>query len=106
MGKKGHIERACRGKQKAAKQKFSKMPGTKNKKNVYKMQSKCKYTDDTDSSSEEVPLKILAVEGDAKGYWVTPLIEGELVCMEIDTGAAVSIVSDAVYHRTLKHVYL
>lgn len=77
-GKKGHTERACRGKQKAAKQKFSKMPGTtKNKKNVYTMQSKCKYTDDTDSSSEEVPLKILAVEGDSKGYWVTPVIEGD-----------------------------
>jgi len=26
--------------------------------------------------------------------------------MAIDTGAAVSIVSDAVYHKTLKHVYL
>ncbi|XP_048059455.1 uncharacterized protein K02A2.6-like [Megalobrama amblycephala] len=107
-GKKGHIERVCRGKQKTAKQKFNKMPGTsKKKKNVYTVQSSCKeYTDDTDSSLEEVPLKILAMEGDSKGYWVTPIIEGEPVRMEIDTGAAVSIVSDAVYHKTLKHVCL
>ncbi|XP_039518223.1 uncharacterized protein K02A2.6-like [Pimephales promelas] len=75
---------------------FQKSPGKSN----------CKYKEDTDSSSEEVPLNILAIEGDSKGYWVSPIIEGEPVRMEIDTGAAVSIVSDAVYHKTLKHVYL
>ncbi|RXN16546.1 putative protein K02A2.6-like protein [Labeo rohita] len=107
-GKKGHVERACRGKQKSAKQKFNRVPCTlKKKKSVHKVQSNCKeYADDTDSSLEEVPLKILAMEGDSKGYWVTPVIEGESVRMEIDTGAAVSIVSDTVYRKTFRHVCL
>lgn len=36
---------------------------------------------------------------------MTPVIEVQCVRTEIDTGATVPIVSDAVYHKTLKHVW-
>ncbi|KAI5086647.1 hypothetical protein C0J45_23302, partial [Silurus meridionalis] len=41
-----------------------------------------------------------------KAYKVTALLEGQPVKMEIDTGAAVSLVSDAVYREILSHLPL
>ncbi|KAL7856631.1 hypothetical protein SRHO_G00155300 [Serrasalmus rhombeus] len=58
------------------------------------------------SSEEEISLNILTVAGESRGYWASPLIEGQTVRMEIDTGAAVSIVSENVYKNTLKHLPL
>lgn len=39
-------------------------------------------------------------------YWVSPLLEGQPTRMEIETGAAVSIVSDTVYKNALHHLPL
>ncbi|KAK3528991.1 hypothetical protein QTP70_014114 [Hemibagrus guttatus] len=41
-----------------------------------------------------------------KAYKVTALLEGQPVKMEIDTGAAVSLVSDAIYSEILSHLPL
>ena len=40
------------------------------------------------------------------GYYVSPLLDGQPVHMEVDTGAAVSLMSDTVYKKTLKHLSL
>ncbi|KAL1270472.1 hypothetical protein QQF64_029488 [Cirrhinus molitorella] len=42
----------------------------------------------------------------SKAYKVTVLLEGQPVKMEIDTGAAVSLVSDAVYSEILSNLPL
>lgn len=44
--------------------------------------------------------------GGPEGCWVSPLLDGQAVCMDIDTGAAVSLVSDADYKMTLQHLQL
>ena len=58
-------------------------------------------TDVGSSSSDEAPVYVLTVTGGVGGYWVSPLLDGRPVCMEIDTGAAVSLVSETVYKETL-----
>ncbi|KAJ8014442.1 hypothetical protein DPEC_G00040260 [Dallia pectoralis] len=105
-GKKGHIERACRNKKSS--EKLSKTVNQKDtsqkKKYVYAVEQES--TEVSDSSEEEVILKILTVAGGTPGYYVSPLLEGQPVRMEIDTGAAVSIVSESIYKKTLKHLTL
>ncbi|XP_056323408.1 uncharacterized protein K02A2.6-like [Danio aesculapii] len=44
--------------------------------------------------------------GGTKSYKATVLVEGQPVKMEIDTGAAVSLVSDVVYREILSHLAL
>ncbi|KAJ8015940.1 hypothetical protein DPEC_G00001920 [Dallia pectoralis] len=105
-GKKGHIERACRNKKSSEKlSKTVKQKDTSQKKKyVYAVEQES--TEVSDSSEEEVILKILTVAGGTQGYYVSPLLEGQPVRMEIDTGAAVSIVSESIYKKTLKHLTL
>ncbi|KAL0193255.1 hypothetical protein M9458_011551 [Cirrhinus mrigala] len=68
----------------------------------------CWYKDmeGTDTSDDEIPLHVLTVAGGPKAYKVTALLEGQPVKMEIDTGAAVSLVSDVVYSEILSHLPL
>ena len=44
--------------------------------------------------------------GRPHGDYVSPFLEGQPVPMEIDTGAAASLVSDTVYKKTLRHLSL
>ncbi|KAL1269688.1 hypothetical protein QQF64_031977 [Cirrhinus molitorella] len=60
----------------------------------------------TDTSDDEFPLHVLTVAGGSKTYKVTALLEGQPVKMEIDTGAAVSLVSDVVYSEILSNLPL
>lgn len=99
-GKRGHIERACKGKaDKQTKQ------GFKKKQSVHSLQPSHATEDDNRSSDEEA-VYVLSVKGGPDGYWLTPLLEGRPVRMEVDTGAAVSLVSYAVYKEKLQHLPL
>lgn len=88
-GKKGRIEHACKSKGVDKKIKhFSKKPKYKDKKrcSVHNVQ-----TNDTatgcSSSSDEAIVYVLSVTGGAGSYWVSPLLDGKPVQMEIDIGA-------------------
>lgn len=72
---------------------------------VFNVQSSS-TTAEPNSSSDEAEAGVLSVKGGSGGYWETPLLEGRPVCMETDTGAAVSLVSHAVYKETLQHLSL
>ncbi|KAL6455440.1 hypothetical protein MHYP_G00004880 [Metynnis hypsauchen] len=87
-GKKGHIERACKTKkttEKSGKQKYRKTPDVqKRKKAVHVLHSNEAGGSESDSSAEEVTLKIMTVEGGSDGYWVTPLLEGHKGVIETE----------------------
>lgn len=100
-GKKGHIERACKSKGMNKKPK----PRFQKRQSVHSVQSS-HTTAGPNSSSDEAEVGVLSVKGGPDGYWETPLLEGKPVRMEIDTGAAVSLVSYAVYKETLQHLPL
>ncbi|KAL1251001.1 hypothetical protein QQF64_018797 [Cirrhinus molitorella] len=63
-------------------------------------------TQQTQSDSEtgdEDALCVLSVSGDERGYWVTPLLDGTPVRMQVDTGAAVSLVSETTFKEMIPH---
>lgn len=95
MQKKGHLERACKSKtvRKEVKH-FNKNPKDRGKerRSVHNGQANDTATG-CSSSSDESTVYVLSVTGGAGGYWVAPLLDGKPVRMEIDTGAAVSLVS-------------
>lgn len=100
-GKKGHLACAC--KSKGADNKTR--PTFKKRQAVYSVEPRRNPTE-ANSSSDEASGYVLSVQGGPDGYWETPLLDGKPVRMEIDTGAAVSIVSYAVYKETLQHLPL
>nr|XP_055048287.1 uncharacterized protein K02A2.6-like [Misgurnus anguillicaudatus] len=102
--KKGHIERACRNKMEKKKMPQKPVFRRKQKKRIFTVGQENKES--TDTSDEEFPLHVLTVAGGTKAYKVTALLEGQPVKMEIDTGAAVSLVSEAVYSEILSHLPL
>lgn len=104
-GKKGHIERVCRSKKRGA-QPIQKNTNRQKKAGTYKKAVHVveKEVTDSDSTDDELPLHILSVAGGSNSYWTTPLLEGKPVRMEIDTGAAVSLVSETVYQKHLQHL--
>lgn len=70
------------------------------KKDVHKVEQLCWRN----SSADDQGVHILSVAGGSQGYWVSSLVEGQLTHMKIDTGAAVSTVSDSVYKKALQHL--
>ena len=55
----------------------------------------------------DLSLYILKGKGKGRfGYQVALLLEGKKVSMEVDTGSAVSIVSEREYKNLLKHLRL
>ncbi|KAK0143183.1 CCHC-type zinc finger protein CG3800 [Merluccius polli] len=107
-GKMGHIERACKSK---ADKKMGHYDNRQPKQSVKKKQSvhsvkPSHAAEDGNSSSDEATVYVLSVQGGPDGYWVTPLLEEKPVRMEIGTGAAVSLVSYAVYKKKLRHLPL
>ncbi|XP_062421560.1 NIPA-like protein 2 isoform X1 [Pungitius pungitius] len=50
------------------------------------------------------PLGCVSVIDDGHGYWVTPLLDGKAVWMQVDTAAAVSSVYEVVYRENLHHL--
>uniref|UniRef100_A0AAQ4RGR7 ribonuclease H n=1 Tax=Gasterosteus aculeatus aculeatus TaxID=481459 RepID=A0AAQ4RGR7_GASAC len=104
-GKKGHIERVCKNKEgpssKNTEQRKSDFKKYKNK--VHKLERTEEEQSDTPSEGEE-SLHVLSLSDDGQGYWVTPLLDGKAVRMQVDTGAAVSLVSEVVYRKKLHHL--
>lgn len=104
-GKKGHVEKACRGKKKGTqstqKNTYKYKRAATHKKKVHVMEKENSASESTD---DELPLHILSLPGGSDSYWTTPLLEGNPVRMEIDTGAAVSLVSETVYKEHLHHL--
>lgn len=60
---------------------------------------------DTLSEGEE-SLHVMSISDNGYGYWVTPLLDGNAVRMQVDTGAAISLLSEAVYKEKLHHLTL
>ena len=95
MQKKGHLECACKRKTVCKETKhFNKNPKDRGKvrRSVHNVQVNDPATG-CSSSSNEATVYVLSVTGGAGGYWVAPLLDGKPVQMEIDTDAAVSLVS-------------
>ena len=105
-GKKGHIECACESKgiNKNPRQDNKKpMPRFQKGQSVHSVQPS-HTTAEVNSSSDEAEVCVLSVKLGQSGCWETPLLEGKPVCMEIDNGAAVSLIYYAVYKETLQHL--
>ena len=104
-GKKGHIERACKTKkgQSTRNTEQRKSDFSKYKKRVHKLDHTEEDQSDTTYEGEE-SVHVLSFSDDGHGYWVTPLLDGKAVRMQVDTGAAESLVSEAVYKEKLHHL--
>lgn len=116
-GKKGHISRVCRKsnvnddrKTKSGKienkaawpTKAFKQKGYIKKGNVHRLDADAvSNDDDTDS---DLALYKLSQPGEKSSITVKPEIEGTSLEMELDTGAAVSLISTERYDRILKHL--
>ncbi|KAL1255339.1 hypothetical protein QQF64_013400 [Cirrhinus molitorella] len=46
---------------------------------------------------------VCGLRRDEQGYWVTPLLDGTPVRMQVDTGAAVSLVSETAFKEMIPH---
>lgn len=69
------------------------------------LQQKRRTTGKT-SSLDEAAVYVLSISGGSKGYWVSPLLDGKPIHMELDIGAAVSLVSETVNKETLNNLPL
>uniref|UniRef100_A0A452HWT6 CCHC-type domain-containing protein n=1 Tax=Gopherus agassizii TaxID=38772 RepID=A0A452HWT6_9SAUR len=98
-GKKGHIECACKQKKKRP------VVWPTKRGTLHTLEQTQDDQGDT-SSQEEVPLHVLSLAVGSHEYWVTPLLDGKPIRMELDTGAAVSLVSETVYKEKLQHLPL
>jgi hypothetical protein len=75
------------------------------KKKVHKMEHIADEQSDTLSEGEE-SLHVLSISDNGHGYWVTPLLDGNAVRMQLDTGAAIYLLSEAIYKEKLHHLIL
>ncbi|KAJ8351903.1 hypothetical protein SKAU_G00233790 [Synaphobranchus kaupii] len=109
-GRIGHIERVCRSKRtnnNPRRDNQKQKPRFQKRQSVHSVQpGDTNVIAKPNSSSDEADVCILSVKGGPGGYWESPLLEGRPVRMEIDTGAAVSLVSSTVYKETLQHLPL
>ncbi|XP_058868762.1 uncharacterized protein K02A2.6-like [Acipenser ruthenus] len=91
-GKKGHIERVCRMK----KHEKGNAHSSKLRKKSVQYVEVNESSDDADTDTE-LALNVLTLKGETANIWVTPEIEGNPLKMELDTGAAVSLISKKMY---------
>nr|XP_055071051.1 uncharacterized protein K02A2.6-like [Misgurnus anguillicaudatus] len=115
-GKKGHISRVCRksnydrktksgNRAKAARQvKKSGQKGYVKKESVHHVDADAASSDDETDS--ELALYKLSQPGEKSSIIVKPEVEGIPLEMELDTGAAVSLISTETYNKILKHLPL
>ncbi len=57
-----------------------------------------------DESDENEFSHVMSVSSNSDGYWVTPLLDGEAFPMQVDTGAAVSLVAESTYLEKWPHL--
>ncbi|XP_014834021.1 PREDICTED: uncharacterized protein K02A2.6-like [Poecilia mexicana] len=110
--KQGHIERACKSDQiNTQKEKSGKNKGFKPKSKVKatEMHKVTEHSDNT-NSSEDDDLSCLELhsitEEDRKIIWVTTTVSGVKLKMELDTGSALSVISETDYDRLFSHLPL
>ena len=107
-GKEGHISRMCRNKEHGNKErKVKQKVFTKKKKSgVYHMDAKEMSSSEGSTTDAELTLNMVAQKGNLSHMCVKPKIEGKTIQMELDTGAAVSLISKELYDMQLCHVPL
>ena len=100
--KRGHIARACRSKLKANNFKREEQTQSSRKKQTHKV-----TVDSSDEEeTEEYSLFNVGIDEKRPCYAVTPNINGVDVTMEIDTGAAVSVISEKTYKELVTEAEL
>ena len=109
-GKKGHISRVCKSKDNVNKEKYAKQKVHQKKRRVHHVDAKdAQDTVSSEGSSDTdtgLPLHMVAQKGVLSHISVKPQIEGKLLEMELDTGAAVSLISKDMYNKHLSHLPL
>ncbi|KAL6457444.1 hypothetical protein MHYP_G00344070 [Metynnis hypsauchen] len=95
-GKKGHISKVCRNKETVSNEKTVK-PKVKYKSRVHHMEAKEGSSSDGSTTDSELSLHTVAQKGNLSHMCVKPKIEGQMIEMELDTGAAVSLISRELY---------
>lgn len=104
-GKKGHISRVCRIRGKAMTEgkqtKSKRVKNVQQKRKVHQMDMKDSSSDN--ATDTELPLYALTKKEDCSHICLKPKVEGEILEMELDTGAAVSLISRTLYNAQLAH---
>lgn len=105
-----HIERACRNKKLTVNDKVNSTKHVEPRKG-YVRTNKKKHVNqveyigkDEDESDENEFSHVMSVSSNSDGYWVTPLLDGEAVPMQVDTGLAVSLVAESTYLEKWPHL--
>ena len=118
-GKAGHIARMCRAEkgQKTAhklEDKKGRKMKEKFKKRIAKVEAEARPSDSDTTDSDGVGLHVVkltnAIQQEstsaAAAIWVKPKVEGQAIEMELDTGAAVSIISEKLFRAKFNQVRL
>ncbi|KAL0161209.1 hypothetical protein M9458_044934, partial [Cirrhinus mrigala] len=108
-GKKGHIELACQNKKLTVNEKVNPTKHEPRKGYVRKNKKNCvnqvEYIGkDEDESDENEFSHVMSVSSNSDGYWVTPLLDGEAIPMQVDTGSAVLLVAESTYLEKWPHL--
>ena len=107
-GKRGHIAPACRSKPQARSQRKS-TPGAGHNKakrqGAHLVQEEKQATEATDSEAEDFPL-FKFIEPPSNPIEIQVKVGGQDLIMEVDTGAAVSIISKRTCKEVLPHLKL
>ena len=103
-GRTGHISKMCRNKETVNKEKTVK-PKFK-KKRVHHMDAKEMSNSDGSTTDSELTVYMMAQNGNSSHMCVKPKIEGKIIEMELDTGAAVSLISKELYDMQFCHLPL
>ncbi len=99
-GNKGHNSRVCRIKGKHnVKSKWRK--NVQQKKKVHQMDVEDSSSDDT--TDTELALHVMTKKEEFSHICLRPKVEGKILEMELDTGAAVSLISRELYNAQLAH---
>ncbi|XP_039629428.1 uncharacterized protein LOC120541637 [Polypterus senegalus] len=113
-GKKGHAARVCKQKESIRREEGAQYKGKSQRRSDYPKKRPVNRIILQEVSSEasgnetdtELALHKLIQEGEKSHISVKPKIEGTEVEMELDTGAAVSLISIKLYKKLLSHVPL
>lgn len=101
----GHVARACKSKPREnSGSQRKKMEKSKPKKKVYSLQK----DESDDESGEDDVHQLYAIYkcNSVKPIMIEPVVEGSPLRMELDTGAAVSVVPQFVFEERLSHLVL
>lgn len=95
-GKRGHISKMCRNKETVSNDKSVKYT-CKKKNRVHQLDVKDMSSSDGSTTDTELSLYMVSQQGNLSRICVKPKIEGKQLAMELDTGAAVSLISKELY---------